>query len=211
MAYVTLTGSTTTTAGLARAGWRWLLTPDAVDRNGPASRSAAAAGYALDNGAWGAHTAGKSWDAGRFEALLDEFDAGADWVAAPDIVAGGAESLAVSESWLGRLVGRVSRVLIPVQDGMEPADVSPLLSDSVGVFLGGSDDWKLDTMAQWGRLCAERGAYYHVARVNSVRRISACVCAGADSFDGTSAVRFPSTLPKLNAARALMALPLEAA
>lgn len=211
MAYATIASSPSTASALSRAGWRWLLTPDAVDRNRPASQAASAMGYALDNGAWGAHQAGVDWDACRFEALLDEFDAGADWVAAPDIVAGGAESLALSESWLGRLVGRVARVLIPVQDGMDPADVSPLLSDSVGVFLGGSTDWKLDTMAQWGRLCSERGAYYHVARVNSVRRISACVCAGAASFDGTSAIRFPSTLGKLNAARALMALPLEAA
>lgn len=211
MAYATIASSPSTASALSRAGWRWLLTPDAVDRNRPASQAASAMGYALDNGAWGAHQAGVAWDSSRFEALLDEFDAGADWVAAPDIVAGGGKSLALSESWLARLGGRVSRVLIPVQDGMNPRDVAPLIGNAVGVFLGGSTEWKLQTMGMWGEVCARAGAHYHVARVNTVRRIAACVRAGADSFDGTSAVRFPSTLGKLNAARALMALPLEAA
>lgn len=211
MAYATIASSPATADALGRAGWRWLLTPDAVDRNRPAAASACGLGYALDNGAWGAHRAGAPWDAGRFQSLVDEFGAGADWVAAPDIVAGGLASLRLSESWLPRLHAAAPMTLVPVQDGMVPADIDDIIGPQVGVFLGGSTSWKLATMRQWGAACANAGAHYHVARVNTVRRIAACVRAGADSFDGTSVIRFPSTLGKLDAARGLMALPLEAA
>jgi hypothetical protein len=92
-------------------------------------------------------------------------------------------------------------VLIAVQDGMRPADLEPLVGRSVGIFLGGSTEWKLANMALWGSFCARRGVYYHVARVNTERRIWMAVAADADSVDGSSGTRFASTIPMLNRAR----------
>jgi hypothetical protein len=64
----------------------------------------------------------------------------------------------------------------------------------------GSDD------PVWGRLARECGAYLHVGRVNSARRISLCALAGADSFDGTSVTRFACTAQELDHARNQLAL-----
>jgi hypothetical protein len=65
------------------------------------------------------------------------------------------------------------------------------------MFLGGTTGWKEETMMQWGRLAKRLGTYYHVARVNSWRRVSMCHEAGADSFDGTSATRFSKNAAKV--------------
>lgn len=60
---------------------------------------------------------------------------------------------------------------------------------------------QLETMAQWAELARARGAWCHIARVNSAKRIAACAAAGATSFDGTSATRYAVTLPLLDAAK----------
>jgi hypothetical protein len=70
-----------------------------------------------------------------------------------------------------------------------------------GVFVGGLDYFKETTMPLWCRLAHERGAWAHVARVNSARRIALCGAAGADSFDGTSASMYLKTLALLDGAR----------
>lgn len=196
LGYASRTGTRSTLAILRHAGWRLLVSAAGVWRTEGFA-------YALDNGAWTAHTTATPWDAGRFDAFVDQLGAGAEWVVAPDIVAGGKASLALSEAWLPRLLGRVRRVLIAVQDGIVPDDVASIVrADPVrlGIFLGGSTEWKVATLPSWGRHAAALGAYYHVGRVNSVRRIHACRQARAHSYDGTSAILFPSTLPLLHRA-----------
>lgn len=158
-------------------------------------------GYALDNGAWTAYQSGARWDAGKFLALLDTHGAGADWAVLPDIVGGGAASLAWSLDWRPRVQPLCPRWLLAVQDGMSEAEVGPHVGEGVGVFVGGSTAWKLATLAGWARLARERGAWCHVGRVNSARRIRVCRFMGVDSFDGTSATRFAVTLPALDRAR----------
>jgi hypothetical protein len=157
--------------------------------------------YAIDNGAWSAYTSGEPWNPGPFEQLITELGGGSSFVVVPDIVAGGLASLRLSESWLPRLKGVGGRRLIPVQDGMTPADVRPLIGSDVGIFVGGSTDWKIATMGRWGALARERGSYCHVGRVNTVRRIRLCLLAGVDSFDGSSVSRFSINLPRLDNAR----------
>jgi len=76
-------------------------------------------------------------------------------------------------------------------------DVRDLLNDRVGIFVGGSTEWKLATMAGWCRLAAEKNVWCHVGRVNSMQRIKTCQMAGATSFDGTNATRFSKNQPKL--------------
>lgn len=193
IAYASRTGTRRNLAALRDAGWRILVSARGVLRNEGFR-------YALDNGAWTAFTQGEPFDVAAFEKALDLMGAEADWVASPDIVGGGMRSLELSESWLPRLID-ARLVLIPVQDGLTASDVRPLLGNRVGIFLGGSTEWKLATMREWGELAREVGCYYHVARVNTRRRIEMCSEAGATSFDGSSASRFAASLPRLERAR----------
>lgn len=193
IAYASRTGTRRNLAALRDAGWRILVSARGVLRSEGFR-------YALDNGAWTAFTQGEPFDVAAFEKALDLMGAEADWVASPDIVGGGMRSLELSESWLPRLID-ARLVLIPVQDGLTASDVRPLLGNRVGIFLGGSTEWKLATMREWGELAREVGCYYHVARVNTRRRIEMCSEAGATSFDGSSASRFAASLPRLERAR----------
>lgn len=195
MAYATRTGTRRNRAALYAAGWGFFLTPDANTLGDwPGC-------YAVDNGAWKAYQQGLEWQADPFVRLVQRLGAGADFVVAPDIVAGGHASLRLSLSWLPRLLDQCERVLLPVQDGMTPAHVLPHLSRRVGVFVGGSTEWKLANLRSFCAAAVSVGAWAHVGRVNSVKRIRACLAAGASSFDGTSASRYAKTLPPLDAAR----------
>ena len=196
-AYCSRTGTRTTLAALRSVGWRLLVSATGVWRSEGFP-------YAIDNGAWTAFQQSKPFDEAKFRGVVRLLGAGADWIVAPDIVGRGLESLAFTEKWLPEL-SSYSRVLIAVQDGMTPADVRPLLDADarLGIFLGGSTEWKLATMAQWGQFCIDNGGrYYHVGRVNSVRRIRLCIAARAHSFDGTGALLFPTRdIPRLDRGR----------
>jgi len=157
--------------------------------------------WCLDNGAWSAHVRGVEWQGAPFRDLVEAHGSGADFVVAPDVVAGGRQSLMRSVSWLPWLVDRCPRVLIAVQDGMTPADLRPVIGGPIGLFVGGSTEWKLSTLSAWGDLAAAAGVWLHVARVNTGRRIRMCASVGADSFDGSGVSRFRATLPRIDAAR----------
>lgn len=193
IAYASRTGTRRNLAALRAAGWRLMVSARGVLRTEGVR-------YALDNGAWTAHQRREPFDVPAFEVALDRLGDGADFVVAPDIVAGGLKSLDFSVSWMDRLAP-YTKVLIPVQDGMTPSDVAGIVSPSVGLFLGGSTEWKLATMLSWGERCCRWGVLFHVGRVNSSRRISMCAAASADSFDGSSVSRYAVTLNRLNNAR----------
>jgi hypothetical protein len=196
MGYATRTGTRRNLLALERYGWRLLLN----SAKGNAWNSHGFP-YAIDNGAWTAFTKGTEWDEDRFRLLTFRYGAHADWIALPDIVCGGLESLDRSLSWIDQLGFTDARLLVPVQDGMTAADLRAHVSDRVGLFVGGSEGWKLRTLPMWGALKQETGCYLHVGRVNSARRIALCAHAGADSFDGTSPTRFSVNTKKLSAAR----------
>ena len=191
--YATRTGTLRNLRLMDEGGWRLLLNPF-EDLSPTPFR------YGFDNGAWRAHMTGMPFDVKAFERGLERVGPGADWIAAPDIVEGGLYSLAVSMSWLERLQKVNPLVLVPLQDGMTPDDVRPALDAGAGLFLGGSTEWKEASMPVWGALCASVGAYFHVGRVNTGRRIALANAAGAHSFDGTSASRFAKTIPMLTSA-----------
>jgi hypothetical protein len=136
-AYASRTGTRRNLAALRRAGWGLLLSRTGVWRTEGFSD------YVLDNGAWTDFQRGQEFDAVSFSRLLSEFGDGAQWVVAPDIVAGGLRSLDLSVKWLPTCSSACRRVLIAVQDGMTPDDLSSLVSETVGVFVGGTTDWKL--------------------------------------------------------------------
>lgn len=194
--YASRTGTKRNLAALRAAGWGLL-----VSRAG-AWRTEGFTNYILDNGAWSDFQAAREFDGESFERLIDKLGADAAWIVLPDIVAGGLSSLELSLRWSNRCLSVCPMVLIAVQDGMTEDDVSPFVGQNVGVFLGGSTPWKIANMERWGAFCRRKGIYYHVARVNSVKRMAMAVAFGADSIDGTSCSRFAVTVPKLtNASR----------
>lgn len=196
--YATHTNTIANLNAMHEHGIRVLVGPDQLSQ----FRGLPDLAWAVDNGAWGCFTQGKEWDHGRFLAVLDRWGRDADWCVVPDIVAGGLESLALSEEWLPTVLGHCELALIAVQDGMSSDDVRPLLGPSVGIFVGGSTEWKWRTVPTWAQLAAEVGCHLHVGRVNSARRIRWCASLGVDSVDGTSCSVWSSTAPRIgNAAR----------
>jgi len=196
-AYASRTGTKRNLEAMGRAGWRLICEPSQLVRYGKGQPPLP---YALDNGAWGCHQRGVPFDEAAFITLLEQHGDEADWIVLPDIVAGGLASLRFSERWADR-VSSYGPVLLAVQDGMEPADVAGSVGPDLGLFLGGSTEWKLQTMRSWGELARDAEAYFHVARVNSVKRIRLCQGAMAHSFDGTSVTRFACNIHKLDSAR----------
>ena len=195
IAYASHTCSRKNLAALRAAGWRLLMTPWT---HGNATFGFE---YALDNGAWSCHQQKVEFDSAAFEKMVKRFGSGADWIAAPDIVEGGIASLEMSKDWLPFLRGTGARILIPVQDGMELDHLAPFVSPEVGLFVGGSTHFKEHTLGSWARLCNRAGAWCHVGRVNTVRRIRIFAAGGVHSIDGSSASRFSVTVPRLDCAR----------
>lgn len=198
MCYASPTGTHRNLDALRRHGWGLLVGPDRHEwRNEPVTGFTHLAG---DNGAWSCYQAGRGFDEDAYEAFLDWLAPQAerlDWLVLPDIVAGGLKSLALSLRYLNRGLSVAPMVLIAVQDGMEPDDLISVIGSNVGIFLGGSTAWKLKRMIEWGVFCAERGVHYHVARVNTFKRMALAAAAGASSIDGSSASRYAVTTPML--------------
>lgn len=197
-AYASRTGTRRNLAALRGAGWRLLVSARGVLRHEGFP-------YAIDNGAWTAFQKGEPFDVPAFERAVEWGGAEADWMIVPDIVAGGLDSLRYSMEWVPRLSG-VCPLLLAVQDGMTPNDVRAVVGPELGIAVGGSTEWKERTVTAWGALARASGAYLHVLRVNTCRRIDLCRDAGADSFDGSSVSRFVRTLPLLDGARRQLSL-----
>lgn len=193
IAYASRTGTKRNLSLLRKAGWHLLVSAKGVLRTEGFP-------FALDNGAWTAFQQNHDFDVDAFTKALALLGRHADWVVAPDIVGGGMASHAMSCAWLPRVLDQTERVLFAVQDGMTRAHVAHLLGPRVGIFVGGSTEWKLRTLADWALLARMHGAWCHVGRVNSARRIARCAAAGVWSVDGTSATRFAETLEPLDRA-----------
>jgi hypothetical protein len=159
-------------------------------------------GWALDNGAWSAFKAGTPFDGDAFRRAVAECGP-VDWAVCPDVVGDADGTRRAIDQWLPWLERQVSRVLVAVQDGMTPTDVS--LSPSVGVFVGGLDAWKEATMHTWSALARASGAWCHVGRVNSVRRLTMVRTADATSFDGSGPSRFSKHLAVMERGRSATA------
>lgn len=168
-------------AQLARAGWGMMIAPQNPKRS--------ALRFAVDNGAFYCWTRKRSWDEAKFLKMLDRvetFDRRPDFGCCPDIVAGGLRSLEFSMSWVDRLP-RSYGWYLAVQNGMTAADVLPVLGRFAGIFVGGTGDWKMQTLGAWSRLAKENGKKVHAGRVNTPPRtfVAMKVCQ-VDSLDGTN-------------------------
>jgi hypothetical protein len=194
--YASNTGTRRNLEQFQRHRWRVLLTPQ--NPKWPEGFSCG-----VDNGAWPCYVNNLPFDGDSFLRLVEKNGAAADWVVIPDKVAAGRESLEFSESWMPRLRG-LKLLLLAVQDGMEPEDFAAFRRRhawaTIGIFLGGSTEWKLRTMYGWGMVAHALSCYYHVARVNTARRIRLAQEAGADSIDGTSGTLYSVSVPMLDTA-----------
>lgn len=137
--------------------------------------------FALDNGAYTDFIKGREFNESRFLEMCDraaEVEWPALWVVVPDAVANRDLTLELWEVWAPRLKHYGWPLAFAVQDGMSKDDVP---SDARVIFVGGSTEWKLETLTMW---CSsfER---VHVARVNTRKRLKLCYDAGAESIDGT--------------------------
>jgi hypothetical protein len=144
--------------------------------------------FALDNGAFAAWQQGKPWDPSWLLETLGYLRATGfrpDFVVCPDIVTGGAGSLAFSLAWASRPELAGWPLYLAVQDGMAEADVVSLLAPFAGIFVGGSLDWKIRTGAAWVRLAHSQGLPCHIGRVGTEDRAAWARRIGADSIDSS--------------------------
>lgn len=205
--YASRTGTRRNLRRLRDAGWGLMLSALGEHRDEGFERTAA------DNGAWSMSQLGTPPDPcvddtwAPFINLLDKLGAGFDFAVVPDIVCGGAASLALSLRWLPRVLSRTRRALLAVQNGMRPADVEAHVGPFVGVFIGGDTAWKERAIAEWGPWGAARGVWVHVGRVNTTRRIRLCGDGQVASFDGSGPSRYANELHRLDCARRQMVLP----
>lgn len=157
----------------------------------------------VDNGAFGCWTAGVEWVEETWREMLSKLREapaphGILGAVVPDVVGDARATLDLVDRYVDDAMSVGGVAMLALQDGMVEADVEAVCRrHGIGMFLGGTTGWKEATMMQWGRLAKRLGTYYHVARVNSWRRVSMCHEAGADSFDGTSATRFSKNAAKV--------------
>lgn len=146
--------------------------------------------FAIDNGCYSAWSRGVPWDPSPFLRILNkarELNLRPDFAVLPDIVAGGDSSARKSRRWLAVLRDEFPQVpwYFAVQDGMT-ADVLPGTADIDGIFVGGSTEWKLETMPYWAQLAHENNIGCHVGRIGSPARMVMAHLAGVDSIDSTT-------------------------
>jgi hypothetical protein len=173
------TGSTRTHRLIERIrsnGWGRLFVEKPTPRDGEP--------WALDNGVFGAWKAGKKWSAAAFLRSLEQCSDlhPPTFAVLPDIVGGGAASIAHSMRW--RAVLSDLPWYLAVQDGMTRDDVAAVLPDVAGLFLGGTDDFKA-TAPVWCELAHAHGKRFHYARVSTENRLRAAIDCGADSADSS--------------------------
>ena len=192
--YASRTGTRRNLARLRAAGWGLMVSAKGRHRTEGFAR------YAVDNGAWWAYANKQFFDERAFLVVYDQLAAGADFVVLPDIVAGGLRSLEFSLRWRERLGPAPCPLMLAVQDGMQPSDVCGFMP-MLGIFVGGTSEWKEQSLPEWGELARATGAHLHVGRVNTARRVHLCQAASVDSFDGSSVSRYSINLPLLENAR----------
>ncbi len=149
--------------------------------------------YALDNGAFSDWKHNDEFQDEEFleflQKYIDRIDKKPDWVAIPDKVAKGKESLYFSLNWMERIPDYFDRLLLVVQDGMSQNMIGRVLEREdriAGLFVGGSKSWKYRTSKEWVELAHSHEKICHIGRIGTWERIMWAERIGADSIDSTS-------------------------
>lgn len=125
--------------------------------------------FAVDNGCFAAWNRKEEWNPAPFLNILSRCKREGrrpDFIVIPDMPLSD-QSLEFSRLWLpvlARMFPEYPRYLA-VQDGMVPSDIQPLMQDIQGLFVGGSIEWKMDTMTTWIELAHDNGIQCHVGRI----------------------------------------------
>ena len=170
---------------LSRWPWRWMLSPFTPV---PPWGQMPDRPFAIDNGAYGFFKQDTPFNDEKFLALLEKYGHLCDWTVIPDKVGDAAETFKMFDVWHSRL--EKYKCLFVVQDGMAEAQVEALLPLVGGIFVGGTTEWKKETIPRWAQLCKRHDKICHVGRVNTIRRIRFCRANGVDSIDGSGVSRF---------------------
>ncbi len=142
--------------------------------------------WALDNGVFGAWTAGKPWDERPFYAFLERYHIfKPTFAVVPDVITNREETLAAWKIHAPTISLFKTPLAIAVQDGMTPCDLDNLEPAPDVVFIGGSTSWKWRNLSTW----TENFKRVHVGRVNSEKSLWAAHDSGAESCDGTGFFR----------------------
>jgi len=148
--------------------------------------------YALDNGAFSCWTPGTNefdhdkWAANepRWRQLIYWAASAVQrprWAIVPD-VPGDMEETFIKWDKHYRTVADAEIIpALAVQDGMEPADVRALDNVPLVICVGGSTEWKWETVAMW----AKQFPRVHVLRCNSPTKLDMLEELGVESCDGT--------------------------
>jgi hypothetical protein len=167
--------------------WRYLISPfrpriKFVDR---------CPGYAIDNGAWVFFNKQLEYDATLFLKDVYQYGDNADFVVIPDVVQNARKTLEISDYWIRQL--SKYRLLFVAQDGISVQELEEFTKSNIGIFIGGSTEWKLSMIRPIADLCSRYDVLCHVGRVNTAKRLNLCVNGGAHSFDGSGMARFEET------------------
>ena len=139
--------------------------------------------WGLDNGAFMDWRRGVSFDEDAWLNVLERAQAVPEkpyLAVLPDIVGGGLESLALSESWLPRVPD--FPWYLAVQDGMVPKDAEHMTNDIAGIFLGGTNGYKAQARL-WCEWAHTNGLRFHYGRAGTLNKASHAMSVEADSLD----------------------------
>jgi len=140
--------------------------------------------WAFDNGAYEAWTKGLPFPETVFLKRLDsalKINSDPTIAVVPDKVARGIESLEFSLRWLERLP-RFWPWYLAVQDDMTHSAVLKVAHLFSGIFLGGTDDFKL-TAYGWCRLAHSCDKPFHYGRAGTLRKVRHAWNIDSDSID----------------------------
>jgi hypothetical protein len=141
--------------------------------------------WGFDNGAWLYFKRGIPFDEHGYSARLEramQAEVKPLFSVIPDIVQGGMESLAFSLKWWERIADYPTDWYLAVQDGMEPEIVREVLPLFAGLFMGGSNDFKLQA-GFWCDMAHAAGKQFHYGRCGTLKKLAQAVEIGADSLD----------------------------
>ena len=144
--------------------------------------------WAFDNGAFGFYKRCHTFNMDLYIKRLHMASSiGEPWFAvAPDIVMGGDDSLRFSNAWMTRPQSELfSRWYLAVQDNMLRCNVRAAISeyDYAGLFLGGSNEFKLRTAEMWREVCDDYSINFHYARCGTAKKIRHAKALKCDSID----------------------------
>jgi hypothetical protein len=140
--------------------------------------------WAADNGRFAAPDLWNAGDWLEWAASMRRWRETCVFLVAPDVLRDAQATLELSLPYLPTIRQLGFKAAFVTQDGCTDELVPWDLLDAL--FVGGSDDWKLNEPSYALIAKAKRlGKWTHMGRVNSLRRLRACHVSDFDSADGT--------------------------